>query len=320
MASISRLGSNQSNLATLNEQLSSGIKSSNLSDYTATQAQNLLDLNCALTRKTAYEDNVKTIQTRISAYDNALTGIESVASQAVSLCETNVAYNSDSNGTTATSIEGFLQDIEYYLNQQVSGRYVFSGTRFDKPPVANLTELATSSPVSTATSTAVEVSPILPAYDTEYDPAAAAAGTPVADKAAYIEDTVSIDTSSKLTYGVTSDQPAFQNLILGLRFAYSATQDPTNYKDLMSEAKTLINEGLTGIQSIHAGVSSNAATLNSVAARLTNESSVIEDQISNIRSVDTNEVSVKVTSSQTQMEAAYSATAKLLTLSIVNYV
>ncbi len=311
LASIARLTRNQSDLATLTEQLSTGIRSADLTDYTTTEAKNLLDLNASMARKEAYLVSINLVDARISVYDAALTGVESLASNAVSLASTSSAYNSETNGTTATTIKNYLNEVEYYLNQKVSDRYIFSGTRYTTVPVASLTDLPVLTAADVATAGVVST-PTLPDYDS-YLP------TVTTSSAAYTEDSVTIDSTTKLAYGISSDDASFQKLILGLRIAYAATQDPANYATLMTQAQTYIQEGLNEVQAVHAGLTSDANTLNAVETRLTNDLSDIKNRMGDIQSVDTSETAVRITSLQTQMEAAFSATSKLITLSILKY-
>ena len=310
LASIGRLSKGQSSLNTLTQQLSSGIKSSNLDDYSATEAKKLINLNSSLASQKNYVDVCSQVSTRITSYDSALSGIEKIISNASTLATSSSSYDASTNASTASEIKGFLQQVSYYLNLQVGSRYIFAGSRYQTAPVSDLSSLPTLTTASTET---VVTTPTLPTYDIDYT------GAGSTNAAAYAVDSVSVDPTESLQYGISSDDASFQEVALGLRYAYAATQDPTNYATLMTSARTYLSQGLSDVQAVHSTLSSNGSTLTNVKTKLSNDINDIESQLSNIQSVDTNEVSVRITSLQTQIEASYSATAELLKLSLLKY-
>ena len=136
---------------------------------------------------------------------------------------------------------------------------------------------------------------------------------------AYAQDQVAIDTSETLKYGVNSNQKGFQQLILGLRFAYAATQDTTNYSADMAQASSLITSGLTAIRSIHTGVSSANTTLTQVQTAENASITSLQNQASSIQDADITTISAEITAFQVNLEASYAATAKMTSLSILKY-
>ncbi len=297
----------QKDLARLNLQLASGKFSQDLTDYSPNVAKNLLNLNSALARREGFLGSIQIINTRLKVYDQSMTGMEKVAALASSLTNTSPSYNPDTNNSTAEQIKGFMQQVSFYLNQQVGDRYIFSGTRYGTVPVTDITALPL---LNTGSSTALVADPVLPDYDTD---------APANDATAYIQDQVSIDTTQKLQYGITSTQDSFQQLILGLRFAYSATQDQANYSALMSTARDLINDGLSGMRAIHSDLAASQDILNNVQTRHNSGISDAKNEIGDIQNVDVNEVAVKITTYKTQLEASYAATAQMTQLTILNY-
>ncbi|MDD3287919.1 MAG: flagellin [Alphaproteobacteria bacterium] len=316
------LTTSQSKLLKLNEQLASEKRSNDLTDYTPSEALNLLNLNSTIKKREGFLGSINAIDTRLKVYDQSLTGLEEIAAEASSLTTTAPTYNSESNGSTAQQIQGFMKQVSFYLNQQVGDRYIFSGTRYETVPVKDITELPL---MLTTTPTTTVVDPVLPDYDAEapyLPPPPATEPDPVptnSDADAYVQDNVSIDTTQKLQYGITSTQEPFQQLIMGLRFAYSATQDQTNYSELMTIARDLINQGLSGIRGVHSDLASSQTILDKVKTRHTQSISDVNSEITSIQSVDVNEVAVKINAVKTQLEASYSATAKMQSLSILNY-
>ena len=309
LANSTILKSEQANMSALNGQLASGKKSNDLAEYTPGEALNLLNLNTTITRREGFLSVINTISTRITVYDQSLTSLEGLAAEAASLTNTAPTYNADGNSSNAEQIIGFMRQAEYYLNQRVGDRYIFAGTRYDTVPVASIAALPVP-PTEVAPYTTTE--PDLPAYDADY-------ATMPSSEEAYAKDSVSVDTTQSLQYGITSTQEPFQKLIMGLRFAYSATQDQNNYETLMSTARDLINAGLDGVREVHSTLAATQTVLNQVEDRHNQALEDINGQISDIQSVDVNDVAVKINTLETQLEASYSVTATMAKLSIINY-
>ena len=502
-------------LSTLTQQLTTGKVSQSLAEFSAGDAQNLLNLTGGVTQQKAFASVATTLTPRIQVYDSSLTGIEDIASQAASIVSGNPTYNPEHSGSVATQMQGFMQQVSYYLNQQVNGRYIFAGSRYNTVPVGDITTLGKPT-AADATALAANVSAnILPAYDAQADQTAQldiasgsmilsaktsgtfgngiglalaagttsgtkatisvagqadevydniagsgatfwanletainagsrlvtaeagtvgvdptlgasytlsggtgsaknnvatatigtnditfdaldtglagnsitvtiadgttsgkkvtitdgtttetydniagsgatlwtnvaaavngggsalvmatagggtgaaangtttlAGGADPANTAAYALEQVAISTTQTLKYGINSNQTGFQQLILGLRFAYAATQDTTNYASNMTQATSLITDGLRAIRGIHTGLSSNNSTLTSAQDSQATTINALQTQLGDIQNVDVNAVAVKIQSYQSQLQASYAATAIMQKLSILNY-
>lgn len=309
---VNNLTEGQGKLSILSQQLASGIKSQDLTDYGSSDAKFLMNFNNAITTRNSFLKVANTVSSRITIYDSALTGIEDAASEAKTAITSATTYNSTQNDSLASQIQGCLDQVAYFLNQKVGDRYLFAGSRYNTIPVADLTSL----PVPpTETSPYVTSGNALPSYDTDYD--SLNPNKPVAQ--AYVKDQVSIDSTQKLTYGVVSTDEGFQQLIMGLRWAYAATQDPDNYASYMTTASDLISSGLESIRGLHTGVSNANSALTQTIDLHTTFINDLQGQIDDIQKVDITEVGVKITTYQAQLEASYAATAKMTSLSILNY-
>jgi len=141
---------------------------------------------------------------------------------------------------------------------------------------------------------------------------------------AYTADSALIDSGDSLTYGVSSDNPAFQQLVNGLRYMNSAAAagksgDTVTYQTDMQQATTMINAGLAAIQGLHAGVANSQDLLTNQTTNQNNLITALQNQVGDIQNVDTTQVATEIQVLQTQLEASYSATGTLEKLSLVNY-
>ena len=311
-SNVSNLTSGQAALNLLNTQLATGKKSQNLADYSSSDAQKLMNLGSSVAQRQGFLDASNNLKLRLTTYDASLTGIEDIAAQATTASLSATTYNPDTNGSFASQIKGCMQQVNYYLNQKVGDRYIFAGSRFNSAPVGDITAL----PVPpTETAPYVSTGSALPSYDINFDPLNPNAQVPEA----YVKDQVAVDTQQKITYGVTSTQAGFQQLVMGLRYAYAATQSQANYSTYMSTAHDLMTKGLAAIRGIHTDVANASTTLDQTEALHNSTITDLKGQIDDIQKVDVNEVAVKITTYQSQLEASYAATAKMINLSILKY-
>lgn len=388
---IAELNGQSASLSQLSEQLASQQKYDNLTDYSATDALNLLNLQSSSTQLSAYSGVITTVQSRLSTYDTTMTDMESIISQAASLVNSSQNYNASTASSLAVTANNYLKSVQLDLNQQVNGRYIYGGSNYTTAPVTDLTSL-TDTPSSTTVS-----SPQIPDYDTSYAAtnltftgagsssltiggtttspasqnvsvvvggttytyAATSSDTPTTIAAglstvlnnagvsasssggvltlssgtitsasaaatstsAYTLDTASVANGISVQYGVSSDNPAFQQLISGLRYIVAAgnSTDSTTYAADMKQASTLLTSALSSLQAVHTGVADNITLLTNEAATQSSQMTDIANQISDIQSVNVTQVSAEITALQTVLEASYTVTGDLEKMSITSY-
>ncbi len=312
LSSTRNLSSSQALLSRLSQQLTTGKYSLNLAEYSTANAQKLLDFNSAIDQQKGFLDVISAITPRMDVYESTLDGIEDVVAQAINSVASGGTYNVDTNAALASRIEGYMDQMAYFLNQQVGERFIYSGTRYDQAPVGDITAL----PVPPT-----EVAPYLatgntvPAYDTDYDPLDPAALVPAAN----VNEQVTIDTTKKLTYGINSNEEGFQQVIMGMRWAYAATQDPANYEAYMDIARDLLSDGLANVRATHTDSTNAYGTLNITKSNIQAKVESLTTQIDNIESVDLNEVAVKITTLQAQLQASYSSVSNMINLTILDF-
>lgn len=311
-SSTRNLTGSQNQLSKLAQQLTTGKFSSNLSEYTTSDAQKLLNFNSTIDQQNGFLQVIGTIKPRMDVYDSAMSGVESTAALANTAVANATSYNPDTNAAFAAQIQGYMDDASYYLNQQVGERYIFSGSRYGQAPVGDIKALPTPP---------TEVAPYLatgntvPAYDTDYILAAPATNFPEAN----VREQVKIDTTKTLSYGTTSNEDGFQQIIMGLRWAYAATQDPGNYDTYIATAKQLLSSGQSNTRASHTDSTNAYTSLQNTENNISSKVLSLENQVDDVQDVDENEVAVKITTLQAQLQASYSAVGNLLNLSILRY-
>lgn len=155
------LQSEQTTLTQLSEELSSGKQHNDLTDYDASSARNLINLQDMATQKQAYLSVIGTAGNNLSIYDTTLTDLESVVTQAQSLANDNQSYSPAVAANVAIQATDYLKSATVDLNQDINGRYLYAGSRYNTPPVQELSTL----PASTISSTIQTDSTTVPTYD-----------------------------------------------------------------------------------------------------------------------------------------------------------
>ncbi len=187
---------------------------------------------------------------------------------------------------------------------------------------------ATDTPSTIATSLAASIAADIPGTTATGSTISIAGSTPptsafanVTYTPAYATDQATIDNGYNVTYGVSSNNPAFQQVIAGLRYiqAAAATTDPTTYKSYMAQASTLLSTGTQSLQAVNTTVANNINRFTSEATTQKNTITSLSSQISSIEGIDTTQVSTELLQMQTQIQASYSATGIIEKLSIVSY-
>lgn len=306
------LQTGQTSISFLAQQLATGKKFVNLTDYAPSTAHNLMDFQNAVTLRQSYIASMQTLDTRLQLYDRTMNDIERIAAQAKSLASTNQSLDPGKIDQLRSQVQSYLKQLTDDINQQVGGRYIYAGTRYSTKPVIDLSTL-TGAPTWPFTATD---SPTLPSYDSEYDPP-----TTTDNAAAFAIDVATIGPSFTLSYGVTSSADGFQELIAGLQFLNDAMNqtDPDDYHTGVTRAATLLGGALPKIQGLHSGVANNINTLKSQMDIQNSDITSLQNQITDMQKVDLTEVGARITLMQTQLQASFSATATISRLTILSY-
>ncbi|MFA7276683.1 MAG: flagellin [Pseudobdellovibrionaceae bacterium] len=275
----------QSEYSQASLQESTGLKSQTyqgISDDTfeILQFQNNYDLLAARSENAQTAlDRIETMYSSVSSMADVINTVLSDISEALS---TNDATALASSSATV------LDEVASLLNTQLAGRYLFAGSTTNQAPV-DVSLLASTTAPTTA--------------DTSYY-----------QGDAYIAS-VQATESFSLSYGVNANDDSFEKTIRALQLIVS---DSGNENSL-TEAYNLLREATTGVANIQASLSSKASTLDTKISENSDELNLLDTMISNIKDSDLAEITVKITEMETQLEAAYSISSKILGLKLSDY-
>lgn len=294
---IQNLQSLQTQGQTLEQEISTGLKSQSFSGI-APQAAQLVDLTAQQSQTQGYVNTSNAVNTQLQTMSLATSTITTLVQQFNSQIATN-AYNTD-GATIQTQAQALLAQVGNYLNTQDGEGYVFSGSAtntapYDPSGLPNPGSLATS--VSGA------------------PPAGYYAGNDTAQQA-------QIDSNLNLQYGVTGDNPAFEQVIRVLNFLTNSPPlnqgNPTDVANV-NTAQQLLNTATTQLQQLTSTMGLQQAEITNVQQAQQSSITLAQTTIGNIVNIDPATVITQLDALQTQIEASYQSVNILQNLSLANY-
>jgi flagellar hook-associated protein 3 FlgL len=299
------LNRSQASIADLSQQLASGVKSSDLTSFSSFESRTLINSRNLQEKADSYIAAMGSVRPRLMLYENSLSSVESLVKTMQTLILNTQTPQAAREQGVPSQISGIIDQVSFYLNQKLGDRYIFSGTRYTDLPVRDIKTIA-----NPPTEAFPAASPDLPPYDPQ---------APGTDAEAYGRDAVAIDDNLRLTYGIPSTSRAIQDLMQALRFTYAATQDDANYQNYMAEAQPLLKEALDGIRALRGEVAGNVKIVDETIKGQKTTIDLLKTRIGDIRNADLNEVSVKINAYNAQLQASYAASARLINLTILDY-
>lgn len=287
LTSIMRL---QSEVASATTQQASGLKADTFQGIGA-DSQRLVNLEGQIARSQQYVQQGEIVSARVSTMYEAVGGMVDALSNYQTLLSTAMTANQAQAAALNDTTQGLMDTIVDLANTRLSGRYLFAGNATDTAPV-DLTAYAAQSYPSAA--------------DTSYylgDDAVAA---------------FKAGDEKTITYGVTADEAGFEMALRALSLGVNASEDPVD-QDALGEAYDLVNAALDALLVTQTKLSSTASTLDSEMDRQMDVQVRLEAMSSDVKEVDVAEALSRMETLQVQLEASYSAIARINGLNLLDY-
>jgi flagellar hook-associated protein 3 FlgL len=278
----------QARMAQLQTQEGSGAKSSDFGGLGAS-ARRLLDLQVSVTRSQSYVDAATTADSRAQVMYSACGSVTDLLTQMRSLLTgASDSATTDSSSVTVSAQE-MLQELSSLLNTQYDGRYVFGGANTTTAPV-DISAL----PAATSSTTA----------DTSY----------------YRGDheiaSVRVSDEQTISYGTTADNASFEQAIRAFNMVASASPLDTT---TLNTALDLVTDALEGVTTLQTGISLASSAMERAISYQTDYKDYATSLASDVNGVDVAALTVQLSTYQAQLEASYSAIAKIQSLNLVDY-
>ncbi|WP_282607961.1 flagellin [Pelagibius sp. Alg239-R121] len=189
----------------------------------------------------------------------------------------------------------FLSEAAALINTQHEGRYLFGGSLTDVVPV-DLTDPA-------------------------YTPAAGLPGVFTADVDYYQGDqtllSVRADDSFETVYGVTGDNPAFEELLRALEYMdYAGANLDTA---VLTEAYTLMKSAINGLGDMRGQIGANSLVLEKTKEGHENFKTYAENLVSSIEDTDIAAATTQLSMDELTLQGSYLALSRLSSLNLISF-
>ncbi len=253
----------------------------------ADRAGELVRVKDARAVRSALADQNERLGQRLQLMDGALGSVVDIASRARTALVQRLDGGMGGDVPLDTLFDGMLAELQSALNTRQDGQYLFAGSRSDVAPVA-----LPSPPPTTA------------------DPTLYYRGDS-------LRLTTRTDPGLEIAYGVTADVAPVAELIAAMGQARAAhlADDRAGLATAMAGLESAL-DGLTGVR---AGVGIAAERLEVVTESQRTAMLYLDEIVSSIEDADLADVMIRIATDQTALEAGYSVTAKLASLSLADY-
>ncbi len=282
---------------TLEQEITTGLNTQSFAGI-APQAAQLVDLSAQQSQEQGYINTGNAVNTQLQTMSLATSTMTTLVQQFNQSLATD-AYNT-SDESIQSQAQSLLAQVGDYLNTQDGEGYVFSGSATTTPPYD-----ASGLPNPGDLVTSVSGAP----------PAGYYAGNDTAPQA-------QIDTNLNVPYGVTGDNPAFEQVIRVLNFlANSPPLNQSNPTDVanVNTAQQLLTTATTQLQQLTATMGMQQSEITNVQQAQQSAIALSKSTIADIENANPATVITQLDALQTQMEASYQTVNILQNLSLATY-
>ncbi|MHC2252627.1 flagellin [Bradyrhizobium embrapense] len=279
----------QSVMANEQVQESSGLQSEDFGGY-GSGAGRVINLQVSVTRAQSYIDAGNLADNKVQAMYSAVGSVTDIITQ----LRTQLSAATTGSSTATASVINYAQQaisqMQGLLNTQYDGEYVFSGARTDTAPVD------------------------LSSYDT------GTGSLTTSDTSYYKGDSeiasVRVSDSQSVSYGVTADNPAFEQVLRLLKYVGNST---TLSSSVISQALNLASTALDATSTVQAKLSTAASQIETASTDQSDYQNFAKTLSTNLTGVDVAAVTAQLSTYQAQLTASYSAIAKIQSMNLASY-
>jgi flagellar hook-associated protein 3 FlgL len=280
----------QSTMAEQQMQEATGVISTDFAGLGA-KTQQVLNLQVSVTRSQSYIDAATLASSKVQVMYSAVDSVADLVTQFRSLLTASTNAASTDTSSVAASAQQMLSSMASLLNTQYDGGYLFAGGRTDQAPVD----------VSSA------------AYPAATSPSTASTSYYQGDSAAA---SVRVSDSQTVTYGVTADNTAFEQVLRAMNLV--AGNAPLSTATL-NEALALTTSSVDAIGVVQTQISNAASSIEKASASQSDYQTYAQTLGSDLTGVDVAAVTASLSTYQAQLTASYAAIAKVQSLNLASY-
>jgi flagellar hook-associated protein 3 FlgL len=279
----------EATMANLQAQEASGLKSQFLADYGA-DTQQIVNLQVSVTRSQSFVDASTLADNKVQVMYSAVGTMTDLITTLRTQLSAASTGSSTATASAISSAQQMLQQMASLMNSQYNGEFVFGGARTSTAP-ADLTTFATGAGSLTTPDTSY--------YQGDGEIAS-----------------VRVAADQTVSYGVTADNPAFEQIMRVLKFVANSTTltstDITSALDLASNA-------LDATATVQAKLSNSAAQMESAKSLQTEYQNFAQTLGGDLTGVDVAAVTAQLATYQSQLTASFSAISKIQGMSLATF-
>lgn len=279
----------QSNLANVQTQLATGLKSLDYKDISR-ETQSLLAIEAAKSQLQTFSDNGNLVLNQVNIAYDTFGRMDELGNTVLSGLTAALGGNNVSSSVTTSQAQIAMNEFASLLNLKVANRHLFGGTDIDTLPV-DLTD---------------------PAWVPQAPPSVANTGYYQGNSTLL---SVQLSETLTVTYGVLASDPTFETMLRAFNLVVNNPGNKTAY----AEAFDLLKNGIGMLADIRATLSANAKTIEEQNVRNQEDMANLAELIAGIKETDIPAATVQLKSYETQLQASYSASVTLLRLSLTNF-
>jgi flagellar hook-associated protein 3 FlgL len=284
----------QSSLAERQIQIASGKQAQYYSNI-STQASELVNVERAVARTTQFTRNIDQALTRLGIMESAVGTMTDRATEVLSIISSAMSGENIQDVPLVEFAATFMAEIESLLNTQHEDRYLFAGSQTNNP--------------------AVDLS------DVNYTPQAGLPGVFTADFDYFQGDTLQLAVRSaetfETTYGITANEPAFEELLRALSYMDYAGANLDNA--VLEQAFTMMKSAVDGLSDIRGRIGASSKVLESAKSGHEDYLTYTTNLVSTLEDVDVAEATTRLAQDEVQLQASYLSLSRLSELSLLNY-
>lgn len=280
----------QSTMANQQIQEASGLISTDFGGLGST-TQQVINLQVSATRAQSHIDEATLVTGKLQIMYSAVNSIADLATQFRTLLTSATSAIGTDAAVVTESARNMLEQVASALNTQYSGSYLFGGSETKTAPVdvSSANYAAATSPSSTNTS--------------YYQGNGQLASVRVSD-------------SQSVSYGVSADNTAFEQLMRAMNLVASTSPLST---DTMNEALDLTADAIDDLGVVQTQISNASSSIEKASNYQSEYLSYVQTLGSDLTSVDVAAVTAKLSTYQAQLTASYSAIGKVQSLNLASY-
>jgi flagellar hook-associated protein 3 FlgL len=279
----------EATMANMQVQEASGLKSGYLADY-GVDTQHIINLQVSVTRSQSYIDAATLAESKTNVMYTALGQVSDIVTKLRTALSAASAGSSTAVASAISSAQQLLQQMGGALNTEYDGQYVFAGAKTSTAPV-DLTSFATGAGSLTGTDTSY--------YQGDDELAS-----------------VRVSSTQSVTYGVTADNPAIEEVMRALKFV--ANSSSLSAADITNTLK-VVDSAVDDVATVQAKLSSASAQISTAQSTQSDFMSFAQSLGTSLSSVDVAAVTAQLSAYQAQLTASYTAISKVQSLNLASY-